>query len=68
MKPLLFISSVDQYLLTQGLNAVAKQYAKATSWNLIMAGSIISVLPILFLFIVLNKYFITLNDQSSGSK
>jgi multiple sugar transport system permease protein len=68
MKPLLFISSVDQYLLTQGLNAVAKQYAKATSWNLIMAGSIISVLPILFLFIVLNKYFVTLNDQSSGGK
>ena len=68
MKPLLFISSVDRYLLTQGLNAVAKQYAKATSWNLIMAGSIISVLPILFLFIVLNKYFVTLNDQSSGGK
>lgn len=68
MKPLLFISTVDQYLLTQGLNAVGKQYAKASSWNLTMAGSVISILPILFMYIVLNKYFITLNDQSSGSK
>ncbi len=68
MKPLLFISSVDRYLLPQGLNAVAKQYAKSSSWNLIMAGSIISVLPILFMYIALNRYFVTLNDQTSGSK
>ena len=68
MKPLLFISSVDSYLLTQGLNAVAKQYAKSSSWELIMAGSVISILPILFLYIVLNRHFLTMNDQSSGIK
>lgn len=68
MKPLLFISSVDQYLLPQGLNAVAKQFAKSSSWNLIMAGSLISVLPILALYIGLNRYFISVNDQTSGSK
>jgi multiple sugar transport system permease protein len=68
MKPLLFISSVDQYLLTQGLNAVAKQYAKSSSWNLIMAGSVISILPILLMYVTLNKYFITINDQASGIK
>jgi multiple sugar transport system permease protein len=68
MKPLLFISSADQYLLPQGLNAVAKQFAKSSSWNLIMAGSLISVLPILALYIGLNRYFITVNDQTSGSK
>jgi multiple sugar transport system permease protein len=68
MKPLLFISSVDQYLLTQGLNAVAKQYAKASSWNLIMAGSVVSILPILLMYIVLNRHFLHINDQSSGIK
>ncbi|HZX25637.1 MAG TPA: carbohydrate ABC transporter permease [Telluria sp.] len=68
MKPLLFLSSVDQYLLPQGLNAVAKQFAKSSSWNLVMAGSLLSVLPILALYLFLNKYFITLNDTSSGSK
>ncbi len=68
MKPLLFLSSVDNYLLPQGLNAVAKQFAKSSSWNLIMAGSLLSVLPILVLYLSLNKHFITLNDQSSGAK
>lgn len=68
MKPLLFISSVDLYLLPQGLNAVAKQFAKSSSWNLIMAGSLISVIPILLLYITLNKYFVSVNDQSSGIK
>jgi len=68
MKPLLFISSVDQYLLPQGLNSVAKQFAKSSSWNLIMAGSLFSVMPILVLYLTLNNYFINLNDQSSGIK
>jgi len=68
MKPLLFISTVDNYLLTQGLNAVAKQYAKSSSWNLIMAGSIISILPILSMYIALNRRFLNINDQSSGIK
>ncbi|MCH8621452.1 carbohydrate ABC transporter permease [Undibacterium sp. TS12] len=68
MKPLLFISSVDKYLLTQGLNAVAKQYAKSSSWNLIMAGSVISILPILIMYITLNRRFLDINDQSSGIK
>lgn len=68
MKPLLFISSVDLYLLPQGLNAVARQFAKSSAWNLIMAGSLLSVMPVLLLYVTLNRYFINLNDQSSGLK
>jgi multiple sugar transport system permease protein len=67
MKPLLYIASLDKYLLTQGLNAAAKQYEKSAAWNITMAGSIISVLPILALYIVLNKYFIRLSDRAGGS-
>lgn len=68
MKPLLYIASLDNYMLTQGLNAAAKQYEKSAAWNITMAGSIVSVLPILGLYIVLNKYFIRLNDRAEGSK
>jgi multiple sugar transport system permease protein len=68
MKPLLYISSPENFMLTQGLNAAAKQYEKTAAWNIIMAGSVISILPILLLYIGLNKYFITANDQSAGSK
>lgn len=68
MKPLLYIASLDNYMLTQGLNAAAKQYEKSAAWNITMAGSIVSVLPILGLYILLNKYFIQLNDRAVGSK
>ena len=68
MKPLLYISSVDNYMLTQGLNAAAKQYEKSAAWNIIMAGSIVSIVPILLIYIVLNKYFVNVNEQTSGSK
>jgi len=68
MKPLLFISSPEKYMLTQGLNALSKQYMNATKWDVIMAGAIISVIPILILYILLNKYFIRANDQTAGIK
>lgn len=68
MKPLLFISSPDKYMLTQGLNALAKSYRNATQWDVIMAGALISIIPIFIIYIVLNKYFITSNDQTTGVK
>ena len=68
MKPLLYISSVDNYMLTQGLNAAAKQYEKSAAWNIIMAGSIVSIVPILLIYIGLNKFFVNVNDQTAGSK
>ena len=68
MKPLLYISSLDNYMLTQGLNAAAKQYEKSAAWNIIMAGSIVSIVPILLIYIVLNKHFVNINDQTGGSK
>lgn len=68
MKPLLFISSPDKYMLTQGLNAISKQYMNATKWDVIMSGAIISIIPILTIYILLNKYFITSNDQTAGIK
>ncbi|WP_423188441.1 carbohydrate ABC transporter permease [Alkalibacterium sp. f15] len=68
MRPLLFLSSPDKYLLTQGLNALSNQYRNITAWDIIMAGAIFSVIPIFILFIFLNKYFISTNDRSVGSK
>lgn len=68
MKPLLFISSPDKYMLTQGLNALSKQYMNSTAWDIIMAGAMVSVIPIFILYIILNKYFITSNDQTTGVK
>lgn len=68
MKPLLYLSSPDKYMLTQGLNALAKSFKNVTAWNVIMAGALVSIIPIFIAYIVLNKYFITTNDQTSGGK
>ena len=68
MKPLLFISSIDKYMLTQGLNSISKQYMTATKWDVVMSGAIISVIPILIIYIFLNKYFLRNSGQSTGLK
>lgn len=61
MKPLLYISSENKYMLTQGLNALAKSFKNVTAWNVIMAGALIFIIPIFIAYIFLNKYFITIN-------
>lgn len=68
MRPLLFITSPDRFMLTQGLNALSNQFRNITAWDIIMAGAIFSVIPIFLLFIFLNKYFIAANDRSVGGK
>lgn len=68
MKPVLFISSPEKYMLTQGLNALSKQYMNTTKWDVIMAGAILSIIPILLLYIFLNKYFLRSSNQQAGIK
>jgi len=55
LRPLLYISSPELFTLTLGLETFQDRYA--TQWGLIMAGSVISLIPILILYILLNKYF-----------
>jgi len=55
LKPLLYISSPERFTLSLGLQTFQDQYA--TQWNYVMAGSVISILPIIVLYIVLNQYF-----------
>ena len=55
MRPLLYISSPQLFTLPLGLTMFNDLYA--TRWNLVMAGSVITLIPILILYIILNKYF-----------
>ena len=57
LRPLLYISTPSRFTLTLGLQTFQDLYA--TQWNYIMAGSVISLIPILFLYVVLNRYFMT---------
>ena len=56
LRPLIFLSSPEKLPLTVGLAALRSQYS--TSWNLIMAGALISVIPMLILFVFAQRYFV----------
>jgi ABC-type glycerol-3-phosphate transport system permease component len=65
LRPLIFLSSPEKLPLTVGLAALRSQYS--TSWNLIMAGALISVIPVLVLFVFAQRYFVR-GVTSSGLK
>jgi multiple sugar transport system permease protein len=57
MGPLVFLTSEDKFTLALGLAAFRGQYY--SSWNLLMAASIVAVLPCVVLYFVGQRYFVT---------
>lgn len=64
--PLIYLSTGDKYPLSLGLANFTATYG-ATPWNLLMAASIVAVIPPLLLFFFAQKYFIQ-GIVISGSK
>ena len=54
--PLLVLNSRELFTLPLGINSLRSLYADNT--NLLMAGTAVAVLPMLFLFVFLQRYFI----------
>lgn len=54
--PVIYLSNMDKMTLTVGLALFQGQYQ--TQWNLLMAGSLITMIPIFVLFVVAQKYFV----------
>ncbi|WP_257347434.1 carbohydrate ABC transporter permease [Pseudalkalibacillus decolorationis] len=54
--PLIILDDQSMYTLPLGLNALTGLFS--ADWRLIAAGSIISVLPIIIFFLILQRYFI----------
>ena len=54
---LIYISKVDKYPLSLGLR-VSLDTASAVQWNQIMAMSLVSILPLVILFFMAQKYFV----------
>ena len=65
MKPLLYITTQEKYTLTLGLQSFQSQHA--TQWNYIMAAAVVTIAPIIVLYILLNKYFMR-SDKVGGDK
>ena len=65
LRPVLYISDSDLRTLPLGLTALQGQYE--SSWTLLMAGSIISILPMILVYMAAQKYIIR-GFISSGLK
>ncbi len=66
LMPAVFTTSIpEQRTLMVGLMALKQSGNAAGSWNLMLAGAVISLLPILVVFAFANKYFI--NGITSGA-
>jgi ABC-type glycerol-3-phosphate transport system permease component len=57
MNPLIYLSSNDKWTLTLGLSRFTGMYG-TTAWNLLMAASLITILPCILLFFFAQRYFI----------
>ncbi len=53
--PLIYLHSADNFTLALGLRMF--QGESSTSWNLLMAASILTMLPVIILFFSAQKYF-----------
>ncbi|MCL2321967.1 MAG: carbohydrate ABC transporter permease [Oscillospiraceae bacterium] len=53
--PMLYLKSPSQYTLTVGIQSFQGQ--NINLWNYTIAGSILSIVPIIILYAILNKYF-----------
>lgn len=57
IKPMLYIKTEARYTLTLGLQTFSSRDA-GTMWNQVMAAAVISVVPIVILYLIFNKYFL----------
>lgn len=56
LSPLIYLSNLDQYTTTVGLAFFKGQYIG--KWPEMMAGALVSLLPMIALFVVAQKYFV----------
>jgi multiple sugar transport system permease protein len=56
MWPLIELTGQDHYTLPLGLASLAREHARDS--ELMMAGAVVTVLPVLVLFLAMQRYYI----------
>jgi len=67
LKPLIFLNDESMYTITLGLASFQQRHG-GVEWNLMMAVSTLATIPIVVLFIFMNKYLIEGIHITSGLK
>ncbi len=55
--PLIYLNTTEKLTLTAGLNLFKNQH-RGGSWTLMMAGAMVSIVPILLVYVFAQRYFI----------
>jgi len=58
--PMVVLTEAEKYTLPIGLNFFLHYYTSVTGsvWNMILAGTVVSVIPVLIIYILFQRYFI----------
>jgi ABC-type glycerol-3-phosphate transport system permease component len=56
--PLIYLNSMNHFTLALGLNLLRRSAEWSTRWELIMAGSVLSIMPMLLIFFLGQNYFV----------
>ena len=56
IKPLIFINSINKMTVPLGLASMQGHYS--TDWPVLMAGTVIALLPVLVVFLLAQEYFV----------
>jgi multiple sugar transport system permease protein len=65
LRPVIYIDKPDLYTITMGLAMFKGNYG--TQWHLLLAGSVLSILPLLAVYMSMQKYFVR-GMLTSGTK
>ncbi len=67
LQPLVFLNDKDMYTLTLGLASFQQRHG-GVEWNLLMAAATLATIPILVIFVFMNRYLIEGIHITSGLK
>ncbi len=56
--PLIYLNSMEKFTLSLGLATVRRAADWGTRWELVMVGSVVSIIPMLITFFLGQKYFV----------
>ena len=56
--PLIYLNSMEKFTLALGLATLQRSAEWSTRWELVMAGAIVSIIPMLIVFFLGQKYFV----------
>jgi len=61
MKPLIYLRDPELFTLPRGLKAIVDRFGQSgeAEWEIVLAGSVITTLPMIILFFILQRYFVT---------